>query len=96
MRDLYPARQGNVNLVAPPSALNPTFGAADMSRILIVSFMAVALAGCGSTHAMRTATGAVIGAGSGALAGAAIAGTGGAVVGGLGGAAVGAVVGSSQ
>jgi uncharacterized membrane protein len=67
-----------------------------MYRVLIVSFVAVSLAGCGSTRSMRTATGAAIGAGSGALAGAAIAGTGGALVGGLGGAAVGAVIGSNQ
>jgi hypothetical protein len=67
-----------------------------MYRVLLVSFMAISLAGCGSTHATRTATGSVIGAGSGALAGAAIAGTGGAVVGGLGGAAVGAVVGANR
>ncbi len=67
-----------------------------MIRILAVSLISVMLAGCGSTPATRTASGAVIGAGTGALAGAAIAGTTGAVVGGLGGAAVGAVVGAKQ
>jgi osmotically inducible lipoprotein OsmB len=67
-----------------------------MNRILAVSLMSVMLAGCGSTRATRTASGAVIGAGTGAVAGAAIAGTTGAVVGGLGGAAVGAVIGAKQ
>ena len=67
-----------------------------LTRILAVSFVSLMLAGCGSTPAMRTATGAVIGGGTGALAGAAIAGTPGAVVGGLGGAAAGAVIGSTQ
>lgn len=67
-----------------------------MNRILAVSLISVMLAGCGSTPATRTASGAVIGAGTGAVAGAAIAGTTGAIVGGLGGAAVGAVVGAKQ
>jgi uncharacterized membrane protein len=67
-----------------------------LSRFLAISFVSLMLAGCGSTPAMRTATGAVVGGGSGALAGAAIAGTPGAVIGGLGGAAAGAVIGSNQ
>ena len=67
-----------------------------MARILAVSLISVMLAGCGSTQATRTASGAVIGGGTGAVAGAAIAGTPGAVVGGLGGAAVGAVIGASK
>ena len=67
-----------------------------MNRILAVSSVSLMLAGCGSTQATRTASGAVIGAGTGAVAGAAIAGTTGAVVGGLGGAAVGAVIGAKQ
>ena len=67
-----------------------------MTRILAVSLVSVMLAGCGSTQATRTASGAVIGAGTGAVAGAAIAGTTGAVVGGLGGAAVGAVIGAKK
>lgn len=67
-----------------------------MSRILAVSLVSIMLAGCGSTTATRTASGAVIGGGTGAVAGAAIAGTPGAVVGGLGGAAVGAVIGASK
>jgi osmotically inducible lipoprotein OsmB len=65
-----------------------------MYRIVAVSLVAFSLAGCGSSQAMRTATGAAIGAGTGALAGSAVAGSAGAVVGGLGGAAAGAVVGS--
>ena len=67
-----------------------------MTRILAVSLACALLAGCGSTKATRTASGAVIGAGTGAVAGAAIAGTPGAVVGGLGGAAAGAVIGANQ
>ncbi|MEQ1941698.1 glycine zipper 2TM domain-containing protein [Mesorhizobium sp. VNQ89] len=67
-----------------------------MIRIVAVSLVALTLAGCGSTKATRTASGAVIGAGTGAVAGAAIAGTPGAVVGGLGGAAAGALIGSNQ
>lgn len=67
-----------------------------MRKVFIVSFTTLALAGCGSSPAMRTATGALIGGGAGALTGAAVAGTPGAVVGGLGGAAVGAVVGSQR
>jgi osmotically inducible lipoprotein OsmB len=67
-----------------------------MNRFLAVSVLSLMLAGCGSTQATRTASGAVIGAGTGAVAGAAIAGTTGAVVGGLGGAAVGAVIGAKQ
>jgi uncharacterized membrane protein len=67
-----------------------------MTRILAVSLVSLALAGCGSTPAMRTATGAVIGGGTGAVAGAAVAGTPGAVIGGLGGAAAGAVIGANQ
>ena len=78
-----------------PARFKPT-GVAEMYRVLAVSLVAVSLGGCGSTPAMRTATGAAIGAGSGALAGAAIAGSGGAIVGGLGGAAVGAVVGANK
>src|SRR5690606_22825236 len=58
-----------------------------MSRILAAALLSTMLAGCGSTPATRTASGAVIGAGTGAIAGAAVAGTTGAVVGGLGGAA---------
>lgn len=67
-----------------------------MTRILAVSLVSLTLAGCGSTPAMRTATGAVIGGGTGAVAGAAVAGTPGAVIGGLGGAAAGAVIGANQ
>lgn len=67
-----------------------------MTRILAVSLVSLMLAGCGSTPAMRTATGAVIGGGTGAAAGAAVAGTPGAVIGGLGGAAAGAVIGANQ
>lgn len=67
-----------------------------MSRILAVTLVSMMLAGCGSTPATRTASGAVIGAGTGAIAGAAIAGTPGAVVGGLGGAATGALIGANQ
>ena len=52
-----------------------------MTRILAVSLVSIMLAGCGSSQATRTASGAVIGAGTGAVAGAAIAGTTGAVVG---------------
>jgi osmotically inducible lipoprotein OsmB len=67
-----------------------------MTRILAVSLIALALAGCGTDRATRTASGAVIGAGTGAVAGALIAGTPGAVVGGLGGAAAGAVIGANK
>lgn len=67
-----------------------------MTRILAVSLMSLALAGCGSTKATRTASGAVIGGGTGAIAGAAVAGTPGAVIGGLGGAAAGAIIGASK
>lgn len=67
-----------------------------MTRILAVSLVALTLAGCGSTPATRTATGAVIGGGTGAVAGAAIAGTPGAIIGGIGGAATGAVIGANQ
>jgi osmotically inducible lipoprotein OsmB len=67
-----------------------------MTRILAASLIAITLTGCGSTPAMRTASGAMIGAGTGALAGAAVAGSTGAVVGGIGGAAVGAVVGAGH
>jgi hypothetical protein len=67
-----------------------------MRKIVILSLATLSLAGCGTTPAMRTATGAVIGGGAGALTGAAIAGTPGAIVGGLGGAAVGAVVGAGH
>ncbi len=67
-----------------------------MTRILAVALVSAMLAGCGSTKATRTASGAVIGAGTGAVAGAAIAGTPGAVVGGIGGAAAGAVIGANQ
>ena len=67
-----------------------------MKRILALSLISIMLAGCGSTKATQTASGAVIGGGTGAVAGAAIAGTPGALVGGLGGAAVGAVIGASK
>lgn len=67
-----------------------------MTRMIAISLISVALAGCGSTPAMRTATGAMIGAGTGAVAGGAIAGTPGAVVGGLGGAATGALIGAGR
>jgi hypothetical protein len=67
-----------------------------MTRILAVALVSVMLAGCGSTKATRTASGAVIGAGTGAVAGAAIAGTPGAVIGGLGGAATGAIIGAGK
>jgi osmotically inducible lipoprotein OsmB len=67
-----------------------------MTRILAVSLMSLALAGCGSTKATRTASGAVIGGGTGAVAGAAVAGTPGAVIGGIGGAAAGAIIGASK
>jgi uncharacterized membrane protein len=67
-----------------------------MTRILAITLVSVMLAGCGSTKATRTASGAVIGGGTGAVAGAAIAGTPGALVGGIGGAAVGAIVGANE
>lgn len=67
-----------------------------MTRVLAAALVAVTLAGCGTTPAMRTASGAVIGAGSGALAGSMIAGSTGAIVGGLGGAAAGAVIGAGH
>ncbi|MHB2267106.1 putative periplasmic lipoprotein [Aliihoeflea sp. PC F10.4] len=67
-----------------------------MTRVLGAALIAVTLAGCGTSPAMRTASGAVIGAGSGALAGSLIAGSTGAVIGGLGGAAAGAVIGAGH
>lgn len=67
-----------------------------MTRVLAVSLVSLMLAGCGSTPATRTATGAVIGGGTGAVAGAAIAGTPGAIIGGIGGAATGAVIGATR
>ncbi|WP_157020322.1 glycine zipper 2TM domain-containing protein [Mesorhizobium xinjiangense] len=67
-----------------------------MIRVLAISLVALMLAGCGSSREMRTATGAMIGAGGGAIAGNAIGGTTGAWVGGLGGAATGAIIGSRR
>lgn len=67
-----------------------------MTRFLAALLVATTLAGCGSTPAMRTASGAMIGAGTGAVAGSMIAGSTGAIVGGLGGAAAGAVIGAGH
>ena len=64
-----------------------------LKKVLVVSVMALALAGCETARQDRVAGGALIGAGGGALVGCLASGTaGGAVAGGLVGAAAGAII----
>ena len=64
-----------------------------LKKVLVVSVMALALAGCETARQDRVAGGALIGAGGGALVGGLASGTaGGAVAGGLVGAAAGAII----
>jgi osmotically inducible lipoprotein OsmB len=67
-----------------------------MNRILAVSALALALAGCGTTQGDRALTGAALGGAAGAVIGGVSSGTaGGAVVGGAMGAAGGAMLGAA-
>jgi len=64
-----------------------------LKKVLVVSVMALALAGCETARQDRVAGGALIGGGTGALVGGLASGTaGGAVAGGLIGAAAGGII----
>jgi len=68
-----------------------------MRKVLLLSIVAIGLAGCGATREDRTVSGGLIGAGTGAaIGGLATNSVGGAVAGGLIGGVAGAAIGANS